>query len=143
MAVKPIKMLVLNLNSHLLAWIFIKLFTTPQFVAKMNINDVLCKNPSLSSCVQYPRRRAKSFGCLKKSSLQKFWVSRLSKAWPKTRWCPRNNFQQVHNRQTKVTVLKLNYSAKSMQTLQHVRSVAFFKLLTKTFITFEPKIIFL
>ena len=37
-AVKPMEMLVLILKSHLFAWIFI--FTTPQFVAKININPV-------------------------------------------------------------------------------------------------------
>ena len=83
-------------------------------------------------------------GCLKKSSLQKFGASRLSKTWPKTRWCPRSNFQQVHNRQTKIILfLKWHCSAKSMQTLQHACSVAFFQLLTRTFITFEHKNIFL
>ena len=42
-ALKPLKMLVLNLHSHLFARIFITLFSTPQLVAKINVNHVLCK----------------------------------------------------------------------------------------------------
>ena len=47
-AVKPTKMLVLNLNARLFALIAITVFIAPPFVTKMNVNDVLCKkNPSL------------------------------------------------------------------------------------------------
>ena len=40
-AIKPIKMMVLNLNAHWISWISTILFMADDFVMKMNINDVL------------------------------------------------------------------------------------------------------
>ena len=70
------KMLVLNLNSPLFARIFITLFTTPQFVAKMIINGVLCKKIRRLAAVSSihdgaPNRLAR--GMLKEKLTTKLW----------------------------------------------------------------------
>ena len=41
--IKPIQIMVLSLNAHLIPWIWIILFITAHFVMKMNLNDVLCQ----------------------------------------------------------------------------------------------------
>ena len=41
--IKPIKIMVLSLNAHLIPWIWIILLITAHFVMKMKINDVLCQ----------------------------------------------------------------------------------------------------
>ena len=43
MAIKPIKTIVLNLNTHWIPWIFIILFITAHLAMKMNIYNVLCQ----------------------------------------------------------------------------------------------------
>ena len=43
MAIKPMKMLVLNLKAHFISEILIILFITAHFVMKTNMNDVLAK----------------------------------------------------------------------------------------------------
>ena len=103
-AVKPEKMLVLILNS-------------PQFVRKTNINDVLCKKSvawQLCPVSTTARQIVRHEECLKKSPLQKFGASMLSKTWSKTQWGPRSNSQQVQNRQKRVTLFFNEITAPSL-----------------------------
>ena len=85
-AVKPTKMLVLNLNARLFALISITVFIAPPFVTKMNINDVLCKEICKKirrflcymqlcpvSTVPTARQIARLEGCLKKKLIKKIW----------------------------------------------------------------------
>ena len=81
-AVKPTKMLVLNLNARLFAGISITVFMAPPFVTKMNINDVLCQKICrfLSymqlcpvSTVPTARQITRLEGYLKKKLITKIW----------------------------------------------------------------------
>ena len=79
--IKPIKIMVLSLNAHLIPWIWIILFITAHLVMKMNINDAMCQKPSpiwLHASVQCPpeRQRAKSF-CTRDAFMKSLTTKKL------------------------------------------------------------------
>ena len=85
--IKPIKIMVLSLNAHLIPWIYIILFITTHFMMKMNINDVLCQKNvtyfTTCECSMSTRATARQVimheGCLnEKPHHKKLRHSRLS-----------------------------------------------------------------
>ena len=88
MAIKPIKTIVLNLNTHWIPWIFIILFITAHLAMKMNIYNVLCQKTvtSLATflCPLSTRATARQIipheGCFNEEPHhQKLWHSKLSR----------------------------------------------------------------